>query len=257
MLDRLAEQTGLEFVGWVLTPGRWAQYKVQMLWGRYVDLVAVEEENSVLRKKLELQNIRLARLEEKAVEADTLRQLLKIDAPEEWTLVGARVIAHQLGPNAVLESGVVDMGQRHGATPNTPVLTDVGVVGRIFRTSPHFSSLLFLSDPNSHIAVLGRTHRTGGILSGQGAGMPLALEYVPQNAPLEEGEILVTSGLASIFPKGVPVARVVNVERSDLSLFKNVIATPLVDVERLEAVLLLIDGNSTIADPTALTVQEE
>ncbi len=246
-VDRLAENVGLEFVGWVLTPGKWAQSRVRTFWDRYVDLTGVQRENEVLKAKLEWQNLKLFRLEEKAAEADRLRRLLQVAPPKGWTLVGARIVAHRLGPNAVLQTAVISKGSRQEVRMNTPALTPEGVVGRVFRISPDFSSLLLVSDPNSRTAVLGQKTRTGGILSGQGPGLPLTVDYVAQNALLEEGEILVTSGLAEIFPKGLPVARVTRVERSDLSLFKTVHAEPLVQAQQLENVLLLLEDRG--ADP--------
>ncbi len=65
------------------------------------------------------------------------------------------------------------------------------------------------------------------------------MAYVPLNAPLYEGEILVTSGFAGLYPKGLPVARVKSIHRSDISLFQKVVAEPLVDPRSLEEILLL------------------
>ena len=96
-----------------------------------------------------------------------------------------------------------------------------------------------MTDLNSKIAVMGQTHRTPCIISGMGTGQPLQVLYVPLNAPIERGELLVTSGLDDIFPKGVPVARVTAVERSDISLFLDVEAEVLIDLTVLEEVLLL------------------
>jgi rod shape-determining protein MreC len=99
--------------------------------------------------------------------------------------------------------------------------------------------VLLLSDPNSRVSVMGKDNRSQGIVVGQGRGRNLKVEYIKLNAPIEPGEMLVTSGLSGIFPKGLPVARVKTVHRSDISLFLSITAEPLVDVNKLEEVLLL------------------
>lgn len=183
--------------------------------------------------------LRIARLYEESAEARRLRGLLEVSPPEPWDMAGARVIAHRLGPNAALETVLVDKGSLTGAVLNTPVITPAGVVGRVVRVSAHSANVLLLTDPNSRISVIGRDSRTPGILCGTGAEGVLELLYVPLNAPLKAGEILVTSGLAGIFPKGLPVARVSRIELSDISLFQTVTAEPLAYPRRQEEVLLL------------------
>ena len=120
------------------------------------------------------------------------------------------------------------------------MLTPDGLVGRVIRVGASVSSALLVTDPNSRVPVLGRKHRSVGILFGQGPKNELILRYANQNAPLEAGEVLVTSGQARIFPKGLPVARVTRVDRSEIDLHLFVTARPLVDLDRLEEVLLLM-----------------
>ncbi len=238
-LDRLASNTGLTFVGLVLKPGDWVFNSVADLWARYVHLVNVQRENERLAAEVKRLTMEAARSRESLEELSRLRQLLTFQPPPEWRLEGARVLSRRVGPYALLETLIVDKGENAGVTLHLPAVTHAGVVGRVFRVSPFVSQVLLLTDPNSRIAVLGQSSRTSGILIGQGGREPLSLEYAPLNAPLEEGEILITSGFAGIFPKGLPVARVASVERSDISLFQRVTAEPLVAPHRLEEVLLL------------------
>jgi rod shape-determining protein MreC len=99
--------------------------------------------------------------------------------------------------------------------------------------------VLLLTDLNSGIAVLGQSTRRPGILMGQGPERNLRVQYVPENAPLQEGEVLVTSGAAGIFPKGLPIGRVVRVAKSQNTLFQDVDAVPLADLKDLEEILVL------------------
>ena len=89
------------------------------------------------------------------------------------------------------------------------------------------------------IAVFAQQSRSAGILSGQGLEQPLEVGFVERDAPVTAGEILITSGLDGKYPKGIPVATVDSVAPSDSTQFLAVTARPLVDVRRLEEVLLL------------------
>ncbi len=152
------------------------------------------------------------------------------------------MVAHDFGPLGAVNSVIIDRGKFQGVSPNLPVVTSSGVMGRTFRAGLNFSSVLLLSDPNSRIPVVSSESRVKGILSGQGYQKPLALLYVHQNSALDRGELLVTSGLAGIYPKGLPVARVADVLRSEISLFLIVDALPLVDYPNKEEVLILQKG---------------
>lgn len=238
-LDHFTASTGLEFVGWVLVPGKWAQHRAVLFWERYLYHVGLSKENELLHARLTDLEMEVARLQEAEAQASRLREFLSIAVPEGWVFQGARVIGQRVGPNAVLETILVDKGKGHGIGESTPVFTPNGVVGRVHRRSQHFSSVLLITDPNSRIAVISKTGRTPGILSGDGAGNPLQVMYIPLNAPLNEGDILLTSGVAGIFPKGLAAARVTRIVRSNISLFLQVWAEPLVDLKLLEEVLLL------------------
>jgi rod shape-determining protein MreC len=238
-LDRLTASTGLEFVGWVLAPGKWVQQRTTLFWERYVYHVGLSRENELLRGRVMSLELEVSRLREVDAQAGRLRDFLSIAVPENWGVQGANVIGQRMGPNAVLETILVDKGSAHGIEVSTPVFTPQGVVGRVHRRSHHFSSVLLVTDPNSRIAVISRSDRTPGILSGDGAGKPLQVLYIPLNARLNEGDILVTSGVAGIFPKGLVAARITRIVRSNISLFLQVWAEPLVDLGRCEEVLML------------------
>lgn len=239
VLDGLASRSGLEFVGWVIKPGRWVADQITATWNRYLYLINLRQENDQLRERLDTLTLELASKRELATEALRLRTLLDFPSPPGWTYSGARVIAQRMGPNAALETIVIDKGSLANAVVNTPAITPDGVVGRVLRNGLTASNVLLLTDQNSKIPVLGINHRSTGILTGGGADNPMEVRYVPLNAPIDEGEILLTSGLAEIYPKGLPVARVTSIERSEISLFLTVRAEPLVNLRDLEEVLLL------------------
>lgn len=238
-VDNLASHTGLELTRWVLTPGRWVWTRLSSFWDRYVYFVGVRQENETLREELAKANEELVDSREQASLAKRLTDLLLITPPPEWSREGARVIAHRLGPNAALETIVIDKGSRHGVEMNTPVVAPEGVVGRVLRNSLSAATVIMITDPNSKIPVVSQKTRTQGILVGRGPSQTLTLQYVSLSAPIEEGETLVTTGLEGIFPKGLPVAVVSGVSHEGASLFLNVQAKALFNPERLEEVALL------------------
>lgn len=238
-LDSLAVHTGLEISSWMLRPGKWVAQQAEDIWGRYVFLVGQHRENERLRDEVGRLVLENAMLREQERKVGRLERLLRFGPPPQWTGSGARVIAHRLGPAAALDTIVLDKGDLSGLVEDAPVVTPEGMVGRVLRVGMSVSTVLLLHDPNSAVPVISRTSRIPGIAYGRGPGSPLSVRYMNVNAPLSKGEVLVTSGLSGIYPKGIPVAEVVEVEHSNLSLFLKVDARPLVEPSLLEEVLLL------------------
>jgi len=251
-LDALSSYTGLDISGFILRPGLWVSDKVVGFWERYIYLVALKQRNDDL--EAEAAQLRRANmlLRDKAQSAERLEELLGFRSPDQWNFSGARVVAHRMGPAGMLATLTVDRGSASGIEPDMPVVTPDGVVGRVLETGATASSVLLVTDSNSRIAVIGDQNRSPGMLSGQGYGQPLAVRFVNLNALIDTGELLLSSGLSGLYPKGLPVARVTKVQRSDISLFLTVEAEPLVDVAGVEEVLLLSragDGAEDAASP--------
>lgn len=238
-LDALTSTTGLEVTGWVLQPGRWIADKASRHWERYAFLVGVERENERLRSELDRLVLENVKLREQAVATRRLEALLRFHAPKSWTTEGVRVLAHRMGPAAALDSLIIDKGLFSGIAEDMPLVTTKGVVGRVLKTGVTVSQIMLLTDVNSAVGVVGQEHRTKGVAFGRGPGKELAVRYMNINADLQPGELLVTSGLAGIYPKGLPVAVITKVERSELSLFLDVTALPLVDAGELEEALVM------------------
>ena len=248
-LDRLAGVTGLEVVKWVIWPGEWIKDKSVEFWDKYIYLVGLKELNDQLSSQNNLMRLELMTLKERAAESDRLQALLEVPPIRGWKVTGARIIAHRIGPSAAIDSIIVGKGSLSGVEEDTPVMTPLGIVGRVVQPGLSASKVMLVTDLNSKISVRGQLHRSTGLLAGSVGMDRLVVKYLKLNAPLEEGEILVTSGLAGIFPAGIPVARVASVERSDISLFLKVEAVPLVNMENAEDILLLHrepSGNSTL-----------
>jgi rod shape-determining protein MreC len=256
-LDRLAAVTGLEVTGWILAPGRWLQSNVDELWSRYVYLVGVRQENEDLVLRVRELEQQLSQTSEKAKAADRLNSLLRFSPELPWEKRGARVVGQRLGPGAVLETMLIDAGSAQGVRANDAVISTRGVVGRVLKPGLNFSSVLLLTDPSSRIPVLTSEGRIPAIVQGQGAGSFLEVRFIPRNDPVSPGEVLLSSGQGGVFPKGIPVARVVEVTPADVSLFQKVYAEPLLALRYYEELLVLSRtdgydaGSAVVAAPEA------
>lgn len=238
-LDNLAANVGLEISGAILAPLRDAQDFITGFWDRYFSLVDVREENMRLKSRVEELETSLLAMGEDLAELKRLRELVQFPVDVRWRPLAARVIAGKMGPNAVLDTITISRGYATGARPGTPVVSNLGLVGRVLRASAHASSVLLITDPGSHVAVFGQETRAPGILKGHGTGKELEVDFVQRDASMKNGEVLITSGLDNKYPKGLPVAKVTGVAPSDYTQFMAVEARPLVNMGHLEEVLLL------------------
>ncbi|MFP4560707.1 MAG: rod shape-determining protein MreC [Thiohalorhabdus sp.] len=199
--------------------------------------IQVHRKNEVLRERLENLEVENQELEALRRENDRLRQLLNEAQRLKRSVSAAQIIAES--PDPFHHTVTVSRGERHGVHPGQPVLSPRGVVGQVRSRSPLSAQVILLTDPNSAIPVLVQDSRVRGILAGTGSKDKLELRYVPSSARVEAGDILVTSGLGEVFPKGIKAARVQEVVRDPHSPFAEITARPTVPVSRLEDVLLL------------------
>jgi rod shape-determining protein MreC len=117
------------------------------------------------------------------------------------------------------------------------VITSAGVVGKVQAVLPGTAKVLLLTDPGNTLAVRVQRNREEGLLEGR--LINCALKYVSYYADIQEGDLLVTSGLDGLFPKGLPVATVLHVSKHEASAFQTVTARPIVSFSRLEEALVL------------------
>ena len=171
-LDDFAANIGLELSGAVLKPMRYIQDVGTGFWERYFDLVSVREENERLQARVADLESRLLANGEDLAELKRLRALVQLPVDASWRPLGARV----------LDSITISRGYATGGRPGTPLVTHMGLVGRVLRASAHTATALLLTDPGSRIAVFSQNSRALGILAGQGTGRKLEVNFVQRDA---------------------------------------------------------------------------
>ena len=206
------------------------------LWRDYVDLRGLRSENRRLQAELATLRRRIDQLEEQALETQRLQRLLALRQASRAEFLTARVV----GKDATnwFKTILLDRGSLEGVRRNLPVLAPDGLIGRVVEVTPVSAKIQLLTDPMSAIGGLIQRTRITGIVSGNlGAG--LRMRYLPLLADVVVGDEVVTSGLGGVFPKGIPVGRITAVERRSGALFQEATLQPIVDLSRLEEVLIL------------------
>ncbi|MDD5475228.1 MAG: rod shape-determining protein MreC [Syntrophales bacterium] len=211
---------------------------IQHAWHRYVFLVGMEAENRELRSRVtELdRDLNIAR--ETRLEYDRLRLLMGLQESSSFKTQAARVIARDR--SSIFKTLVIDRGSRHGISIGSPVLVSEGVVGTVMEMSWNASKVLLITDYNCRIDAYVQRSRVRGILEGH-HGSKCSLKYVTRAEPVEEGDIIVTSGLAGLFPKGLVLGTVTNVIKGPENLFQEIRVQPAANIDRIEEVLVVID----------------
>ncbi|MEW6441894.1 MAG: rod shape-determining protein MreC [bacterium] len=206
------------------------------IWNRYFDLVHVQEENQALREIIkELKRERIQLLEERS-ENERLRGLLGFKERFESPLLPAEVIGSD--GSGWFQTLVIDRGQRDGVQEGMAVMTVEGVVGQVMECSRNFSRVLLITDPNSSIAAVLQSTRAPGIVEGAGR-QKCILKYLQQSETVEAGEVTLSSGVDGIYPKGLPIGTVSEVQKQDAQLFQYVEIQPFVRFDKLEEVFIL------------------
>jgi rod shape-determining protein MreC len=206
-------------------------------WRVLHEIGQLRTENARLRAEVERLRRELVDLQEASAEAERLRRLLGFRPPPPYTTVAARVVTRD--PSRWYTSLTVDRGLVDGLSRHDPVVTADGLVGRVFEVYRNTARVLLVTDPRSSVGVLVQSTRDAGVAEGTGVDR-LRLRYLSRSSRLSEGDVLVTSGLGGVFPRGLRVGVVRRVLRTTGALFQEAEVEPATDLSRLEEVLVMV-----------------
>jgi rod shape-determining protein MreC len=150
---------------------------------------------------------------------------------------------------------VLDRGSRQGVVPGRPVIDNLGVVGQVTRVFPFTSEVTLLTDKEQAIPVQVLRNGLRSVAYGRGQSGLLDLRFVAPNADIQVGDVLVTSGIDGIYPGGLAVARVVQVENSATGAFGHVVCQPLAGIGRNTQLLILMSSPDLLPRPPEEQVQ--
>lgn len=143
---------------------------------------------------------------------------------------------------------IVDKGSQQDIVAGQPVVDHLGVIGQVTRTYPLLSEITLITDKDQAIPVQVVRNGLRSVVFGLGNGQ-LELRFMPANADVQEGDVLVTSGLDGIFPAGFPVAKVAHLERDTTYSFARIVCTPVAGVENFGEVMILNPREAQPARP--------
>ncbi len=166
-----------------------------------------------------------------------LRRLLDLKDHSIYEGLASSVIARE--PGNWFQALLLDRGERSGVKKNSIVVTPEGLVGRVIKVNKGSSQVLLITDPGSEIGALIQRTRIQGVI--QGRKRDLILKYLPLEANVREGDLVLTSGLeGGLFPKSLVIGRIKKIEPSHpQDLFLKIVVIPEVNLSSLEELLLL------------------
>lgn len=218
---------------------------VRGLWTGYVALRDVQAENEALLRELQTLQVRLQEERAQAQRAENFRQLLELRERAGVDTVAAEIIA---GPADIeFRDMTIDKGSADGVAKDMAVISPAGVVGRVVLTSPRAARVQMLIDRSAAAGAMIERTRAQGLVVGQGTN--LRMNYVPGTADVKPGDLVVTSGIDKIYPKGFVIGTVESVTGGP-GTFHDIIVQPSVDFSRLEEVLVVT------TPPPAITAEQ-
>ena len=207
----------------------------------------LQEENDSLRTKQLMQKVQMQKLAALETENIRLRELLDSSFEVGEKVLIAELMSVNLDPYK--HQVVINRGELHDIFPGQPLLDAKGVMGQIVHAGPYTSTAVLITDTSHAIPVQVNRNGLRTIALGSGTINRLDLPYIPNNADIKPGDLLVTSGLGGHFPPGYPVATVSAVQHDPGLTFSQVVAIPLAELNRSREVLLVWPGESPLLKP--------
>ena len=205
--------------------------------GHYISSISrFQDENTRLKRGQLESATTLLRLRQLESENARLRKLLDIRDRQHVDGVVGRILYAARDPFS--RRIVVDKGQQNNIEGGQPVIDETGVVGQVTRVFPFASEITLITDKEQSIPVQIVRNGLRSVVFGLGNGQ-LELRFMPANADVQNGDLLVTSGLDGVFLAGLPVARVTHIERDTSYSFARIFCEPLAGVENYNEVMVL------------------
>jgi len=213
------------------------------VWSNYFLTVSAARETPRLKRQLARYGEVRNRCRELELENARLRKFIHFQDSSGGILVAAKVIGRD--PSPWSRTIMIDKGSLDNLEKGLPVLVSEGVVGQVVEVSRRYARVLLVTDRNSSVDALVQNSRARGIVQGNNSDT-CWFQYALRKDEIHPDEIIVSSGLDGVFPKGLVVGRVVDVKKEDSQLFQSITIKTSVDFHKLEEVL--VSCRETAAD---------
>lgn len=198
------------------------------------------EDKKSLEKEVEQLQARVRELEEQEYQNLRLRQALRFQeqTKSQYSLEMATVVARDR--RNWYKTLTISKGASSGVTPGMPVVTSKGLVGHVTAVSGRTATVLLVLDNRSAVGALVQINRTLGVVEGTGDQTGnLRMIHLPKDAPVRPKQVVVTSGLGGLFPKGLPIGKIEDIKIESNGLMKYALLKPFADFEHLEEVFIV------------------
>ena len=209
---------------------------IRRVWTGYVALRHLKVENEALKRDLATAQVAVQEQRAMADRTRGLERLLELRAHLKLETVAAEIIGAAATPD--FRTLTIDKGTREGLRADMSVIAPAGIVGRLVVPSLRSAKIQLLIDRNAAAGAIIERTRAQGVVVGGGDDR-LRLEYTPDVFDVVVGDVVVTSGIDGIYPKGFVIGRIESVERAG-SGYKRITIKPAVDFSALEEVLVVL-----------------
>lgn len=211
------------------------------------DITSLRQRNAELESEVAALRAQVIELSERASQVDTLAALVDYSrANPESRYVAADVIGRD--PSPFLHYIIINRGSNDGILRGMPVVTDQGLVGRVDAVIADASRIQLITDPLSAVNIRLQSSDVEAVLSGSITG-DLSLNLIPQDVFIEEGDLVLTSGLGGGYPTDLPIGQVTNIRKREADLFQEASVQPVVDFSRLSIVLVITNFRPVNTEP--------
>jgi rod shape-determining protein MreC len=201
------------------------------------DITVLTQRNFELEAEVAELQAQIIELQQQLSEYQILSALLDFArAYPEYQYMGASVIGRD--PSPFVKYIQINRGSSDGLRRGLPVVTQQGLVGRVVQITASAALVQLITDPGTEINVELEPGRIEGVLSGSITG-DVSLDFIPQEADIEPGDLVLTSGLGGNYPPNILIGQVTSVRSQDYDLFQSASIQPVVDFEHLEIVLII------------------
>lgn len=208
----------------------------------FASIDTLQKENATLKQQQILNAQLLQREQQVSAENGQLRNMLQMKEQLPLKSVMGEVLYDARDP--FTQKIVLNRGSHEGVTAGQPVIDDIGVIGQVTRVFPFMSEVTLLTDQDQAIPVQVLRNGLRSVAYGNGQSGQLELRFMSSSVDIQKGDILVTSGIDSLYPPGLAVATVDFVEKNSTNAFARIVCEPVAGIGRNKFFLILLKNEN-------------
>lgn len=235
---RVWTQTAADFVQ---SPVTTVTSAVSGYFGSIASLRSAQDENSALKQRIQELEVELKAKEDLSAENARLAQLLELKEKSKYKVLTARIIGRD--PSAFFDSSIINRGSLDGVKLNMPVVTNGGLLGRVTAVGPLTSQVDLITRDKSGVgAVIGEISGSNalGVVVGSSKREILEMRYVSGSVEVEVGQIVYTTGQDGIYPAGLKVGEIIQIESGSATTPHKIVIRPSAGIDTMQEVGVLL-----------------